>query len=47
MIMISACDLHGIEPWAYVRDVLTLVPGWPNRDVLQPMATQAGRHVEA
>jgi hypothetical protein len=24
-----------IEPWAYPRDVLTLLPTWPNRDVLQ------------
>jgi hypothetical protein len=30
-----ADQLHNIEPWAYLRDVLTLLPTWPNRDVLQ------------
>jgi transposase len=33
--LIASCQLHGIEPWAYLRDVLTLLPSWPNRDVLQ------------
>ena len=33
--VIASCQLHDIEPWAYLRDVLTLLPAWPNRDVLQ------------
>ena len=33
--LIASCQLHHIEPWAYLRDVLTLLPSWPNRDVLQ------------
>jgi transposase len=33
--LIASCQRHGIEPWAYLRDVLTLLPGWPKRDVLQ------------
>jgi hypothetical protein len=33
--LIASCQLHGVEPWAYLRDVLTLLPGWPSRDVLQ------------
>lgn len=33
--LIASCQLHGIEPWAYLRDVLTLLPSWPKRDVLQ------------
>jgi hypothetical protein len=33
--LIASCQLHGIEPWAYLRDVLTLLPAWPNRGVLQ------------
>jgi transposase len=33
--LIASCRLHDIEPWAYLRDVLTLLPTWPNRDVLQ------------
>ena len=27
--LIASCQLHGIEPWAYLRDVLTLLPTWP------------------
>jgi transposase len=33
--LIASCQLHGIEPWAYLRDVLMLLPNWPSRDVLQ------------
>ena len=33
--LIASCQRHGIEPWAYLRDVLTLLPAWPKRDVLQ------------
>lgn len=33
--LIASCQLHDIEPWAYLRDVLTLLPAWPSRDVLQ------------
>jgi hypothetical protein len=33
--LIASCQLHGIEPWAYLRDVLMLLPGWPSREVLQ------------
>jgi transposase len=33
--LIASCKLHDIEPWAYLRDVLTLLPSWPSRDVLQ------------
>ena len=27
--LIATCQLHDIEPWAYLRDVLTLLPSWP------------------
>lgn len=33
--LIASCQLHRIEPWAYLRDVLLLLPNWPQRDVLQ------------
>jgi len=33
--LIASCQRHRIEPWAYLRDVLTLLPAWPKRDVLQ------------
>jgi transposase len=33
--LIASCQLHGIEPWAYLRDVLTLLPTWPRNAVLE------------
>ncbi len=32
--LVASCQLHGIEPWAYLRDVLTLLPSWPAKRVL-------------
>jgi len=29
----ASCQLHGIEPWAYLRDILTLLPSWPAKRV--------------
>lgn len=33
--LIASCNLHGIEPWQYLRDVLTLLPAWPSSAVLE------------
>jgi len=33
--LIASCDLHGIEPWAYLRDVLILLPDWPKGRILE------------
>jgi hypothetical protein len=33
--LIASCALHGIEPWAYLRDVLILLPSWPRDRVLE------------
>jgi transposase len=33
--LIASCKLHGIEPWAYLRDVLILLPDWPRDRVLE------------
>ncbi len=33
--LIASCDMHDIEPWAYLRDVLTLLPEWDQTKVLQ------------
>ena len=33
--LIASCRLHDIEPWAYLRDVLTLLPGWPSHRVVE------------
>jgi len=32
--LIASCELHRIEPWAYLRDVLVLLPRWPRDRVL-------------
>jgi transposase len=32
--LIASCALHDIEPWAYLRDVLMLLPCWPKDDML-------------
>jgi transposase len=31
--LLASCQLHGIEPWAYLRDLLCLLPSWPRRHV--------------
>jgi len=33
--LIASCKLHDIEPWAYLRDVLALLPNWPKHAVLE------------
>ncbi len=33
--LIASCQMHDIEPWAYLRDVLTLLPSWPQQRVLE------------
>jgi transposase len=32
---IASCALHQLEPWAYLRDVLTVLPQWPASRVLE------------
>ena len=27
--LLASCQLHGIEPWAYLRDLFCLLPSWP------------------
>jgi hypothetical protein len=33
--LIASCQLHGIEPWAYLRDLFCLLPTWPHANVLE------------
>lgn len=33
--LIASCHLHGIEPEAYLRDILCLLPSWPISRVLE------------
>ncbi len=32
--LLASCSLHKIEPFAYMRDLLCLVPRWPSHRVL-------------
>jgi hypothetical protein len=32
--LLASCQLHGIEPWNYLRDLFCLLPSWPVRRVL-------------
>lgn len=27
--LIASCQMHGVEPWAYLRDIFCLLPTWP------------------
>lgn len=31
--LIASCELHGLEPWRYLRDLFYLVPDWPRSRV--------------
>jgi transposase len=33
--LLASCQLHGLEPWAYLRDLFCLLPSWPRRRVLE------------
>ena len=33
--LIASCEMHGIEPWAYLRDLFILLPDWPKHRVLE------------
>jgi hypothetical protein len=33
--LLASCRLHGIEPWAYLRDLFCLLPSWPIARVLE------------
>jgi transposase len=33
--LLASCQLHELEPWAYLRDLFCLLPSWPRRRVLE------------
>jgi transposase len=33
--LLASCQLHGLEPLGYLRDLLCLLPGWPVKRVLE------------
>jgi len=32
--LLASCQMHALEPWAYLRDLLCLLPRWPKTRVL-------------
>jgi transposase len=33
--LLASCQMHGLEPWAYLRDLFCLLPSWPRKRVLE------------
>ena len=33
--LLASCQMHGIEPWAYLRDLFCLLPSWSTHRVLE------------
>jgi hypothetical protein len=33
--LLASCQMHGLEPWAYLREVFSLLPRWPRSRVLE------------
>lgn len=33
--LLASCQMHGIEPWAYLRDLFCLLPSWSSKRVLE------------
>ena len=33
--LLASCCLCGVEPWAYIRDLLCLLPSWPDHRLLE------------
>lgn len=33
--LLASCQLHELEPWAYLRDLFCLLPSWPRHRVLE------------
>jgi len=33
--LLASCRMHGVEPWAYLRDLFCMLPAWPARRVLE------------
>ncbi|MBC8057937.1 MAG: IS66 family transposase [Rhizobiales bacterium] len=44
--LLASCQLHEIEPWAYLRDLFCLLPSWPHRRVLELAPSQWKKTIE-
>ncbi|MDA8260050.1 MAG: transposase domain-containing protein [Betaproteobacteria bacterium] len=43
MTLIKSAKLCDIDPWAYLKDVLTKLPTWPNRRLGELLPHNSGR----
>jgi transposase len=44
--LLASCQLHDIEPWAYLRDLFCLLPSGPRRGVLELAPAQWKKTLE-
>jgi hypothetical protein len=44
--LLASCQVHGIEPWGYLRDLFCLLPSWPARRTLELAPASWRRTVE-
>jgi transposase len=46
--LLASCQMHRVEPWSYLRDVLCLLPSWPAHRVLElaPLHWSATREAD-
>ena len=35
VFLLASCKLHGVEPWAYLRDLFILIGNWPASRILE------------
>ncbi|NJN64461.1 MAG: IS66 family transposase, partial [Acidobacteria bacterium] len=33
--LLASCQMHGLEPWSYLRDLLCILPRWPQSRILE------------
>ena len=33
--LLASCRLHDVEPWSFMRDILCLLPRWPEHRLLE------------
>jgi transposase len=45
--LIASAQLHDLEPWAYLRDLLCLLPEWPQKRVLELAPAYWSKTVDA
>ena len=44
--LLASCQMHGIEPWAYLRDLFCLLPSWSMKRVLELAPAYWGKTLE-